>query len=44
MSSRIWFWSVMVPETRGVPLEEIKHRLTGTRSPDAVVRAEGGLS
>jgi hypothetical protein len=39
----IWVW-MMVPETRGVPLEEIEHRLTGTRSPDAVVRAEGGVS
>jgi sugar porter (SP) family MFS transporter len=39
----IWVW-LMVPETRGIPLEEIEHRLTGTRSPDAVVRAEGGLS
>jgi sugar porter (SP) family MFS transporter len=39
----VWVWR-MVPETRGVPLEGIEHRLTGTRSPDAVVRAEGGLS
>jgi sugar porter (SP) family MFS transporter len=29
----------MVPETKGVPLEEIEHRLTGTRTPDAVVAA-----
>jgi SP family arabinose:H+ symporter-like MFS transporter len=35
---------LMVPETKGVPLEEIEHRLTGTRSPDAVLRAEGGES
>jgi SP family arabinose:H+ symporter-like MFS transporter len=26
----------MVPETKGVPLEEIEHRLTGARSRDAV--------
>ena len=32
----------MVPETRDVPLEKIEHRLTGTRSPNPVVRAEGG--
>jgi sugar porter (SP) family MFS transporter len=32
---------LMVPETKGVPLEEIEHRLTGTRSPDAVIGAEG---
>jgi hypothetical protein len=29
----------MVPETKGVPLEEIEHRLTGTRSPEAVTLA-----
>jgi SP family arabinose:H+ symporter-like MFS transporter len=28
---------LMVPETKGVPLEELEHRLTGTRSPDAVL-------
>ena len=27
---------LMVPETKGVPLEEIEHRLTGTRSPEGV--------
>ena len=31
----VWV-KTMVPETKGVPLEEIEHRLTGTRSPDAV--------
>ena len=31
----IWV-KTMVPETKGVPLEEIEHRLTGTRNPDAV--------
>jgi MFS family permease len=25
----------MVPETKGVPLEQIEHRLTGTRTPEA---------
>jgi MFS transporter, SP family, arabinose:H+ symporter len=35
---------LMVPETKGVPLEEIEHRLTGTRSPDAVMGAEGRVS
>ena len=34
----IWV-KLMVPETKGVPLEEIEHRLTGTRSPDAVTAA-----
>jgi sugar porter (SP) family MFS transporter len=29
----VWVW-LMVPETRGVPLEEIELRLTGTGSPD----------
>ncbi len=37
----VWVW-LMVPETRGVPLEEIEHRLTGTRTPDALVRVEEG--
>jgi sugar porter (SP) family MFS transporter len=37
----VWVW-LMVPETRGVPLEEIEHRLTGTPSPDALVRVEEG--
>jgi MFS transporter, SP family, arabinose:H+ symporter len=35
---------LMVPETKGVPLEEIEHRLTGTRSPDAVIGVEGRVS
>ena len=35
----VWVWR-MVPETRGVPLEEIEHRLTGTPAPDAVIAAE----
>ena len=30
---------LMVPETKGVPLEEIEHRLTGTRSRNAVTSA-----
>ena len=30
---------LMVPETKGVPLEEIEHRLTGTPSPEAVIVA-----
>jgi hypothetical protein len=30
----------MVPETKGVPLEEMEHRLTGTRSPVAVNAAQ----
>ncbi len=34
----IWV-KVMVPETKGVPLEEIEHRLTGTRTPKAVTAA-----
>jgi len=34
----VWV-KLMVPETKGVPLEEIEHRLTGTRSPDAVAAA-----
>jgi sugar porter (SP) family MFS transporter len=39
----LWVW-LMVPETKGVPLEEIEHRLTGTRSPDAVIRVEARVS
>jgi sugar porter (SP) family MFS transporter len=34
----IWV-KLMVPETKGVPLEEIEHRLTGTRTPIAVTAA-----
>jgi len=34
----VWV-KMMVPETKGVPLEEIEHRLTGTRTPEAVVAA-----
>lgn len=34
----VWV-KTMVPETKGVPLEEIEHRLTGTRTPEAVVAA-----
>jgi MFS transporter, SP family, arabinose:H+ symporter len=32
---------LMVPETKGIPLEEIEHRLIGTQTPDAVIGAEG---
>ena len=32
---------LMVPETKGVPLEEIEHRLTGTRGPEAATAAVG---
>jgi sugar porter (SP) family MFS transporter len=35
---------LMVPETKGVPLEEIERRLSGTRGSDALVGAEGRLS
>ena len=31
----IWV-KLMVPETKGVPLEDIEHRLTGTRNPQAL--------
>jgi len=34
----VWV-KLMVPETKGVPLEEIEHRLTGTRTPQAVTAA-----
>ena len=33
----------MVPETKGVPLEEIEHRLMGTRSPNAVLAATASI-
>jgi hypothetical protein len=33
----------MVPETKGVPLEELELRLTGTQSPNAAVRAVVGV-
>jgi sugar porter (SP) family MFS transporter len=39
----VWV-KLMVPETKGVPLEEIEHRLTGTRSPDAVTAAAATTS
>src|SRR5438309_2524561 len=39
----VWV-KMMVPETKGVPLEEIEHRLTGTRSPDAVTAAAASAS
>ena len=39
----IWV-KTMVPETKGVPLEEIQHRLTGTRSPEAVIVAATSVS
>jgi SP family arabinose:H+ symporter-like MFS transporter len=39
----IWV-KTMVPETKGVPLEEIEHRLTGTRSPEAVIVAATSVS
>jgi MFS family permease len=35
MLQLLWV-KLMVPETKGVPLEEIEHRLTGTRSPESV--------
>jgi MFS transporter, SP family, arabinose:H+ symporter len=38
MLQLLWV-KLMVPETKGVPLEEIEHRLTGTRSPNAVTSA-----
>jgi len=34
----IWI-KTMVPETKGVPLEEIEHRLTGARGPNTVIAA-----
>jgi len=39
----IWV-KTMVPETKGVPLEEIEHRLTGTRNPEAVIVAATSVS
>jgi sugar porter (SP) family MFS transporter len=41
MLQLLWV-TLMMPETKGVPLEEIEHRLTGTRSPDAVMAAAEG--
>ena len=38
----VWVY-LMVPETKGVPLEEIEQRLTGTRSSDAVPDAKGSV-
>lgn len=38
MLQLLWV-KLMVPETKGVPLEEIEHRLTGTRSRKAVTSA-----
>ena len=39
----IWV-KTMVPETKGVPLEEIEHRLTGTLSPVAVMAASSATA
>lgn len=39
----IWV-KTMVPETKGVPLEEIEHRLTGTPSPKAAIAAAASAS
>jgi sugar porter (SP) family MFS transporter len=39
----VWV-KLMVPETKGVPLEEIEHRLLGTPSPDAVAAAAATAS
>ncbi len=38
MLQLVWV-KLKVPETKGVPLEEIEHRLTGTRTPKAVIAA-----
>jgi MFS family permease len=38
MLQLLWV-KLMVPETKGVPLEEIEHRLTGIRSRNAVTSA-----
>jgi len=43
MLQLVWV-KLMVPETKGVPLEEIEHRLTGTRSPNAVTAAAASAS
>lgn len=39
----VWV-KLMVPETKGVPLEEIEHRLTGTPTPQAVATASAPRS
>ena len=39
----IWV-KTMVPETKGVPLEEIEHRLTGTPSPQSAIAAVASAS
>ena len=36
----IWV-KLMVPETKGVPLEEIEHRLTGRPSPHSLSHPTG---
>jgi sugar porter (SP) family MFS transporter len=32
--------TLMVPETKGVPLEELEHRLTGTRQPETIMQTK----
>src|SRR5213075_2161364 len=39
----IWV-KTMVPETKGVPLEEIEHRLTGMPSPQSAIAAVASAS
>src|SRR5205085_1046806 len=39
----IWV-KTMVPETKGVPLEEIEHRLTGTPSPQSAMASVASAS
>jgi sugar porter (SP) family MFS transporter len=39
----IWV-KTMVPETKGVPLEEIEHRLTGTPSPQSAIASVASAS
>jgi sugar porter (SP) family MFS transporter len=39
----IWV-KTMVPETKGVPLEEIEHRLTGTQTPQSAIAAVASAS
>ncbi|MEW6306838.1 MAG: sugar porter family MFS transporter [Verrucomicrobiota bacterium] len=43
MLQLLWV-KLMVPETKGVPLEEIEHRLTGTTIPEAFAAAAPAMS
>jgi hypothetical protein len=41
MVLRLVWVRLIMPKNKGEPLEEIEHRLTGTRTPAVMIGAEG---